>query len=1455
MSKISQTFKSYIQNNKKWKIVLISPIFILAVVFIVAHFVHSGAILTDGDFDASADSADLRTNGDGYDWYESRAQAPELLTLDETTVGTNSTKKAKITGDPSLNTYLSQELSTYPTESFIAQWDIYIDEINDIDAGNPDRTGLTFFGDDSLGTNGPNSTNNERWMYLAWEKDGGGTTGPVTFAYRDADDIWTAFSVASSTLSMREWYTVKIVGDVTADTYDIYIDDQLQVSGATARYSAAALQYMSFASWNDGTGTFYVDNVSVVINAAPVVTDIPNQTVYNGESFTTISLDSYVSDDMTADADISWGYSGNTTTTVSIVDRVATITYPEGWTGAETVTFTATDGHSATDSDTATFTINSALSVSTEYLDFSDNATTTTFTITNNSGESLDWTSAESASWITSLSPSSGTLAASDSVEVTVNITREHNCRMWGALSETDIPDTMMTNHLIGDPTNYPDSLKRLGSANQDGWGLISYDGAGATTTMERNGLRADTDGTFNTAATALQAANPKIAFGHVRNGSSGCGGVNVDDPHPFYRTMNSKNWSFIHNGTIDKTALTTLLDGYHVTNPPNCSDIADCAPCASDDWVDSELWFLLILKHIEANGWIVEDGLLDAIDALETAVGGTIGKNFILSDGYSLWAYRMARDLYYLDDVTANDVAVVASVYPSSAQGNWVLVSDGQLIKLSPGKSPIVLTAANPGNLHRTDSITITAAGETATITSSGIFMPTATNITPASLADSDAGSVDVDITFNSTMNTSVNPTVTLGGLDSAYTCSSFSWDDSTHLSCSFTFTDDGEDVTGNYSISGAKDALGNTMLDDALGTVTVDTENPTVAITNKTTNDSTPSLSGTTNDTTATFSVLVDGQTKTPTNNGDDTWTLADGQLVALDDGIYNVAITATDSSSNTGTDSTSNELMVDTTAPSGVGVPTFGTIASSSIAVVKPVTVTEALSGLNTWQARRDGSEELGQNATTTTSVTDSGLTENTQYTYDAQFVDVATNESSYGTSAQKYTLVADPTSLAGVASSRTAINISVDAFTNPEADSSGYYFANTTSNTNSGWIQTNSWSDTSLTCGTSYNYTVKYRNGDGTETSVSDAISVSTSACAEEESTSGGVPGGGVPSSNTGQGNVTQNFGGTVSQTLPSGIVATVNIPSQTVSGTAVVVINPITLSNAYYVPSDLHQIVGNSMIDIQILSDGIPIKITSQAVEFTFTYSDEEITTHGLKEKTIKVYYWDKYHQNWAVLVDSVVDTVNNTVTATTQHFSLFAIMGSAPRLVKTFYDPKVYIINEKGYKRHIPSEAIFLSYCYFWDDIKTITPTELNNYPDSKAIKIWNSPKVYQLTGQKKQWIPDEQTFNDLGYDWSSISEINITEYNYYTIVDHLDDINTVSKEYIFSQFLQLGYRNEEVMQLQIKLKDLGYFNYPHTTGYFGPVTKKAVQDFQAAHGIRTVGWVGPQTRVALNSN
>jgi hypothetical protein len=93
------------------------------------------------------------------------------------------------------------------------------------------------------------------------------------------------------------------------------------------------------------------------VNRAPVVTQIPGQSISIGQTFSTINLSTYGSD---PDSNpISWTYSGNTNITVTIANNVATLTYLSSWTGgSENITFKATDSLGAFTNSTIVFTVN-----------------------------------------------------------------------------------------------------------------------------------------------------------------------------------------------------------------------------------------------------------------------------------------------------------------------------------------------------------------------------------------------------------------------------------------------------------------------------------------------------------------------------------------------------------------------------------------------------------------------------------------------------------------------------------------------------------------------------------------------------------------------------------------------------------------------------------------------------------------------------------------------------------------------------------------------------------------------------------------------------------------------------------------------------------------------------------------------------------------------------------------
>lgn len=62
----------------------------------------------------------------------------------------------------------------------------------------------------------------------------------------------------------------------------------------------------------------------------------------------------------------------------------------------------------------------------------------------------------------------------------------------------------------------------------------------------------------------------------------------------------------------------------------------------------------------------------------------------------------------------------------------------------------------------------------------------------------------------------------------------------------------------------------------------------------------------------------------------------------------------------------------------------------------------------------------------------------------------------------------------------------------------------------------------------------------------------------------------------------------------------------------------------------------------------------------------------------------------------------------------------------------------------------------------------------------------------------------------------------------------------TIKNKYNFTRSLKFGMKGEDVKALQKALQELGYFNYPELTGYYGNVTKVAVLAFQYAFKVCT---------------
>ena len=129
-----------------------------------------------------------------------------------------------------------------------------------------------------------------------------------------------------------------------------------------------------------------------------------------------------------------------------------------------------------------------------------------------------------------------------------------------------------------------------------------------------------------------------------------------------------------------------------------------------------------------------------------------------------------------------------------------------------------------------------------------------------------------------------------------------------------------------GSHEVSvTSTDAAGNSTSDISNNEITVDLTNPSIpTISSLTTSDTTPILTGTA-EANSIVTITIGGATFTTTANAGGNWTIDTGTLAptsgsftALSEGIYDIVVISTDAAGNNASDTSSDELTIDLTAP---------------------------------------------------------------------------------------------------------------------------------------------------------------------------------------------------------------------------------------------------------------------------------------------------------------------------------------------------------------------------------------------------------------------------------------------------------------------------------------------------------------------------------------------------------
>jgi len=126
---------------------------------------------------------------------------------------------------------------------------------------------------------------------------------------------------------------------------------------------------------------------------------------------------------------------------------------------------------------------------------------------------------------------------------------------------------------------------------------------------------------------------------------------------------------------------------------------------------------------------------------------------------------------------------------------------------------------------------------------------------------------------------------------------------------------------------------------------------------------------------------------------------------------------------------------------------------------------------------------------------------------------------------------------------------------------------------------------------------------------------------------------------------------------------------------------------------------------------------------------------------------------------------------------------------------KTPNSPSVYFITEECTKRPFLKSYIYFTYFDSWNNLKTITQTELDKTPidpqgfmplgpkydpkeNNVLVKTSLDPMVYLFSGKKLFKIDSESIFNKLNYSWSWIEKVNQSLINQYQPTETINYID-----------------------------------------------------------------------------
>lgn len=199
-------------------------------------------------------------------------------------------------------------------------------------------------------------------------------------------------------------------------------------------------------------------------------------------------------------------------------------------------------------------------------------------------------------------------------------------------------------------------------------------------------------------------------------------------------------------------------------------------------------------------------------------------------------------------------------------------------------------------------------------------------------------------------------------------------------------------------------------------------------------------------------------------------------------------------------------------------------------------------------------------------------------------------------------------------------------------------------------------------------------------------------------------------------------------------------ASIEVPAGALTGEGTFSIEPTT---SYTAPTGNLVIVGSKAYDFTATLGGNAVTSFAKDLTLTFKYTDADIA--GIKESTLTVQYWDTTQSKW-VSLGGTVNPANNTITVTTNHFTLFAVVGektsaiSVGDLIKKASSTAVYYVGADNKLHVFPSSDVYKTWYSNYSAIKTVSDADFGTFGFGANVLPKAGVKLIQVVDSSTPW-------------------------------------------------------------------------------------------------------------------